>query len=189
IPGNRLNLGTVEQTKLEVLFVDWLLLQNPRETFGDRLCLPGQRFPGLGLARELLQVIEYFCRQLDFYAILAIPGHYHNALIFSRYFRYIDAVSEGRLQALRRDLSAYPLAVASWAVELNCVRRHPSGETFKWYLDWQLLPVRTELEAHFSNKGYRSEVARVEQNNRFFLDRERFERERLKIPKLEEVVI
>ncbi|RMF58323.1 MAG: hypothetical protein D6743_17795, partial [Calditrichaeota bacterium] len=28
IPGNRLNLGTVEQTKLEVLFVDWLLLQN-----------------------------------------------------------------------------------------------------------------------------------------------------------------
>src|SRR5258707_15533746 len=50
----RMNRNRRPVPGMDVLYVEWLLLQNPRMPFGGRLApLPGQDHPGLGMLSEL----------------------------------------------------------------------------------------------------------------------------------------
>jgi hypothetical protein len=174
----------------DVLFVEWLLLQNPFRDFDDqRPQLPGQRRPGLGLAKEVMNVLVELTKLCGLGGLAAVPGHYHNAVIFSKSFKYLNAECEGKLRALRRDLSGYPLAMVSWAVELNCVKNADTGEYLSWFIDWQVLGISGPMKKYFAARDYRDSVNRTFRESRYLLDEAKFNVEKEKIPRLAEVII
>jgi hypothetical protein len=105
-----------------MLVMLWLVLSDPDKDFSvDRPRLPGQQRPGLGLLDEVFYLLRTFARDLSVDGMLDVPEHFHTALFYSRSFRYLDPVVEGRFQAIARDLAGVPLALASDAIRKECL--------------------------------------------------------------------
>lgn len=148
--------------EFEVLYVEWLCLQNPRAEFtGERPRLPGQAYPGLGLGWVAQTFLLLTCRRLRLPAILNVPEYFHNAHIYSKGFHYIDPVFEGRRRTLSRDLvGPMTLADASWAIDRGCVLEN--GEPFEWFVKRELYPLGAELRGYFESEWYSAAVAEAE---------------------------
>jgi hypothetical protein len=118
---------------LSVLFNAWLSLQDPRARFTpERPRLPGQRWPGLGLARAFYALLARWAREWGKDAVLATPEYFHNALFYSPAFRFLSPREQGRFEALRRDLASWPVATASTAVAEGRVRDLAARGPLAW---------------------------------------------------------
>lgn len=115
----------------DVLFVNWLLLQNPTTQFpNNRPALPGQDAPGLGLARESWLTFGLMARRLGLDGVAMRPSWYHVAFASRRALRFIDPARQGRFEALMRDLALVPLAELTHAVAEGRVTLN--GEPYTW---------------------------------------------------------
>ena len=115
----------------EVLYVHWVSAQDPRRRFGRRRPrLPGQEAPGLGLGREILELLIIIARRLHLAGVAFTPAHYHIAFIVRARFRFIDPVAQGRFLAAVRDLGRLSLAAVSAAFAEGRVRLN--GEPAAW---------------------------------------------------------
>ena len=101
----------------DVLYVHWLTLRNPRAQFSAlRPRLPGQEVPGLGLAREVSELLALIARRLGLAGVVFRPAYFHTAYPGRHSFSFLDAARQGRFEALVRDLAALPLRDATAAV-------------------------------------------------------------------------
>lgn len=143
---------------LELLGVEWLLLQDPTAAFSlERPPLPGQEHPGLGVAIETQEMLVQVCRRLDLEGLWHRPAHYHVARVGARYFRFLDPAAAGRFLALRRLLDSHDLAEATrWVEERRIVCE--SGRSIGWEPDDMVLPVSARLVEYFSGDAYRERV-------------------------------
>jgi acetoin utilization deacetylase AcuC-like enzyme len=88
-----------------VLYVHWLSLRNPRAQFSDRRPrLPGQDVPGLGIAREIVEMLALMALRLGLPGVVYRPAHFHTAFPARHHFAFIDPERQGRFEALVRDL-------------------------------------------------------------------------------------
>ena len=122
----------------EVLYVNWLSLRNPRAHFSEgRPALPGQDVPGLGLAREIGELLALMARRLELAGVVFRPAHYHTAYSARHNLAFVDAARQGRFEALVRDLSALPLLEATVAVAGGRVLLN--GRPYAWEADEMVL--------------------------------------------------
>jgi hypothetical protein len=162
---------TFSRSSPAMLSIDWLLMQNPFAEFSpEHPRLPGQRHPGLGLARRVTKLLMDLCAKLGLAGILNFPEYFHNAFLYREYFHFYDPLREGIIQALFRDLSSLPLADLSWAIERGCVRDAKSGERFDWSSDVQILPMLPAIRDYFISAWYRQRVQEVVAEHAFLLD-------------------
>jgi acetoin utilization deacetylase AcuC-like enzyme len=139
----------------ELLSVDWLLLQNPRERFGDqRPRLPGQQHPGLGLFEELVALLVVACERVGLAGILVTPSQFHLAVQWQRRLRFIEASAGARLRALREALGALPLAGATEALRAGRLIDRRSGQPCVYEAAPMVLPLSPELQAALDAEGY-----------------------------------
>lgn len=116
------------------LFVNWLSLRNPRARFSnERPMLPGQDAPGLGLAREMTQILALMAKRLVLDGVAFRPSWYHMAYAARHHARFVDAGRQGRFEALSRDLRELPLLAATQAVAQGRVRLN--GAPYTWEAD------------------------------------------------------
>ena len=103
----------------EALEIQWLELSNPQISFSTaRPPLPGQRFPGLGLAREALALQQAIARRLRLEALVTTPRWLHNAVLYLRAgYRAMDPDGAARLAALLEETRGLPLAEASARID------------------------------------------------------------------------
>jgi hypothetical protein len=132
-------------------------LQNPRKQFDPaRPALPGQLYPGLGVAWEVFTLLQIMARRLRFAGVLNVPAYYHNAYLYNVRSRFLDPAVEGTFRALRRDLgSERPLAEAAWAVHAGCVRDAETGDRFEWVGHEQCYALRRGIVRYFGSDEYR----------------------------------
>src|SRR5262249_34611670 len=115
---NGLSAGSI----MELIAVEWLLLQNPRADFSrGKARLPGQEHPGLGIGREIMILLEIMNERLDREGLLVFPEYYHNGVLYNHGLKFFSPQMEGEMAALNRDLSPLNLSEASWAVEQGMV--------------------------------------------------------------------
>lgn len=144
--------------RIEVLYVEWLLLQDPTRGFDlDRPQLPGQEHPGLGLATEMLELLRQVCLRLGLDGIASRPSNYHNALVASRECRHLDPEAEGRFRAIRRSLARHSLLEATHAIDRGRLRC-ADGSAQPWVPDLQVAPVSEAARAHFASDEYERAV-------------------------------
>lgn len=143
-PRLRLHQGDVELGEVRahrglrgddlVLIVDWIEMRDPRASFTpERPRLPGQRAPGLGLGRIVLDLLTSAAARIGAAALVVTPEHFHNAVLYARGgFRYADPDVERRFRALEASLAPLPLAEASWKVDRGEVADPATGKPLSW---------------------------------------------------------
>ena len=145
-----------EATSFRMLVLLWLVLSDPDKDFPvDRPRLPGQQRPGLGLLDEVLSLIRILARDFSVDGMLDVPEHFHTALFYSRSFRYLDPVVEGRFQAIARDLSGAPLALSSDAIRKGCLVDRATGAPLPWQASEQVMTERGPLHRFLHSQAYR----------------------------------
>jgi len=143
-----------EQT-VESLWVEWLLLQDPRASFSlDRPPLPGQLHPGLGLARDFMEILIKICERLKLGALVDVPAHFHNGVAASPEFHFLDPEVEGRVRALVTVLAGIPVAEGSRLVDEGLVRTS-DGQPFRWEPAPHVLAFDSRLRDYFRSESYR----------------------------------
>lgn len=161
---------------LKSLVLEWLTLQNPREEFSERKgALPGQQHPGLGMGKKVMDIFIYLGKLTRQDCILAFPAFYHNAVLFSRYFRFLRPEKEGEIQAIRKTFMHMPVKQLAWAVYLNCLKRE-DGSIYEWKAEEQVFPIAKDLKEYFDSKNYKEIVKQGLRKHRFMVDREAFEK-------------
>lgn len=143
-----------------MLNIRWFALQNPRGSFSSsRPRLPGQRFPGTGLARSCFSI---FCDQAVKHnrdGIINVPEHFHNALLYEK-FMFLNPVDEGEFEKMKNDLendiNERGLAAVSWAIYLGFLQK--DGVVYKWDPHEQIFPLTKKLFKYFNSAGYKDIV-------------------------------
>jgi len=145
-----------EASSFRMLVIHWLVLSSPDGKFTvDRPRLPGQERPGLGLLDQTIELLKAFSREMPIDGVLDVPDHFHTALFYSRAFRYLDPEAEGRFQAIARDLSGVPLALASEAIREGCLVDRGTGAPMPWPAAEQVMAVRGPLSRFLRSPAYR----------------------------------
>jgi acetoin utilization deacetylase AcuC-like enzyme len=123
---------TVEAAR--VLYVHWLTLRNPAAgLLAQRPRLPGQEVPGLGLAREVAELMVRMAERLELEGIVFRPANFHTAWQARAAARFVDAARQGRFEALVRDLGGVPLLEIAQAMAEGRVRMN--GAAYAWEAD------------------------------------------------------
>ncbi len=164
------------------LIFEWLTLQNPLEGFSQkRGALPGQLHPGLGMSRKIVDIFIYLGRLTHMDCLLAFPAYYHNAVLFSRYFRFLNPVKEGEVQSIRQTFSHVPIKPLAWAVHLNCLRTS-GGEVYEWKAEEQVHALTKPLKEYFDSRGYKEKVKENLKKSVFSIDWDCYEKKKALIP-------
>ena len=145
---------------LEVLVVEWLLLQNPRAHFGPyRRPLPGQEHPGLGMLKEVFGWLVVVSEMLELDGIYYAPSSYHVAAQSRRLVRFLLPEHEARFRAYQEALEGLPLPEASQAVDEGRVVDAGTGESMGWEGFPMVLPVSETLKGMVRGDDYEARVA------------------------------
>lgn len=142
-----------------VLGWDWVEMQDPLARPSPyRPMLPGQSHPGLGLFRGLTRLMLEYMPRLEVEGLTAVPQFFHNAVLYSGHFRFLDAQVQGRFQAACRDLLDEGLSPASWWVARNEVEvvDRVSGEVrpYLWEPDKIVRGLSPELKERLVSPEY-----------------------------------
>lgn len=148
--------GEINQGSLfDLLAVEWLLLQNPSAKFTyERPRLPGQKFPGLGIGREIVTLLQIMTERLEKEGMIAFPAHYHNGVLYNHSFFFFSPEKEGELKALERDLADLTIAEASWAVNNGLVIDKNTSKNFEWKPEEMIWPFSEALKQYFNSEYY-----------------------------------
>lgn len=137
---------------MEVLFLEWVLLQNPRRTFHSRKhSIPGQKHPGLGLLRDVMAWLVVLCGELGLDGLMYMPAGYFVATFGSR---FIDPKRQARLEAMRRSLNSLRLVEATRAVEEGRVIDSATGAPVPWEPAPMVIPVSVRLRDLVEGQAY-----------------------------------
>lgn len=177
IPGGPPPLGPQKSLAFE-----WLTLQNPLTKFSESYTpLPGQTRPGLSMSKKIMDLFVYLGRLTRKDCLLAFPAYIHNALLFSRYFRFWNPYKEGEILAIRKAFSHAPLKQLAWIVHLNCLRRE-DGSTYEWAAEEQVYPLTRPLKDYFESRDYWEVVKTCQKTLVFSVDWAAFEKKSREIP-------
>jgi len=139
---------------LRFIAVEWLMMNDPGAGFSnERPQLPGQTHPGLGIGDHVRELLVQVCGRLELDGIHGKPSHYHNAILVSQWFRFVDPADEGKMMAMKHVLADKGMARASGLVTAGKLRL-ADGAPLLWNPSDQVLPVSPRLKAYFDSPAY-----------------------------------
>lgn len=173
------------------LGIDWLCMQNINAQFTDkRPQLPGQQYPGLGMASILVEILVIMCWRLNLAGLINVPEHYHNAILYSRIFYYLDPIIQTKLKAIQRGFEGFTLDKISWGVDWGCVIDANTNRPFDWMVHKQVVPLEKSLKSVFLGKEYIKYVRDHMHEFKFIFDETRYKEkmQRLSAKNLEKTI-
>lgn len=167
--------GRIEGQFLNLLQIEWLLLQNPTLEFdAKRPPLPGQHFPGLGIGKQVMEILRNATRRLKLDGLVTVPSYFHNAFFYSEEFFYFDPHFQGRFLASCRDVlpqTQSNVGSASWAYLWNLIQ-DAHNQPVEWFHAAQVCPISPRLEAYFAAPEFDREVAETLSQVELHVDRD-----------------
>jgi hypothetical protein len=165
----------------EVLTVDWLTLRNPSAKFTkERLRLPGQDVPGLGVGELVLELLYRVVDRLALDGLLTVAEYFHNAVLYARELPFVDPWHQGQLHALEAllfDRERLSFAQAAWAMHWGHVVDVDDDSVVRWKGEAMVHTDEAELSAYLRSDAYLSVVTRTSAGLRYRLDRSAFDEE------------
>jgi hypothetical protein len=122
-----------------------------------------------------VDLFTYLGRLLGVDGLMAYPAYYHNALLFARYFHFINPDKWGEVLAIHRSLPAVPLKELAWIVHWNCLR-DANHMVYEWKAEEQMRPLNKHLRKYFGSKIYQLRVKHALKKLKFSVDWETFRR-------------
>lgn len=160
------------------LTLEWLTLQNPLQEFSKKKPpLPGQKHPGLSLGKKAVDLFIYLARLNRNDGILAFPSYFHNALLFSRYFHFVNPEKKAEVMAIRKTFSKLSFKELAWIVHLDCLLVNGKN-IYKWKAEAQVYPMNKLLEKYFNSRQYKDKIKDAQKHLVFSIDWETYNRKR-----------
>lgn len=155
---------------MEVLYVEWLLLQDPRAEFSEhRRRLPEQKHPGLGILSEVAAWLVLGCERLALDGIAFVPSHYFMAALGRRHLRFLDALLRGRFEAFTDAVAGMDVGEASRAIDQGEVVDVERGEPARWETGPMMVPVSAVLRRRIGGADYAAALAEARRGLRYRL--------------------
>ena len=140
----------------ELLFCEWMLLQNPRARFTVQApALPGQQHPGLGLLGTMVAMLMLMAEQLGLDGVANVPSHYHVAAVGREHLRFADPAAQARFEALADLLHGLPLGDAEQALADGRVV-DGQGVAVSWEPSLMAIPVSARFREALTGEAYES---------------------------------
>ncbi|KAJ3316179.1 hypothetical protein HDU76_002021 [Blyttiomyces sp. JEL0837] len=154
--NNERKTGPASVTTLE-----WVAMQNPLTKWSeceDRPRCPGQHYPGLRVARHLLDELVHMASKNNRDALVSVPEYFHNAIFYAAGgWRFIDPSFEGYFAALvgdlRADIEKHGIAAVSWCLRNGHVK-DGEGVVEVWSPLEQFFPVSGRMKGVFESLEY-----------------------------------
>ena len=160
------------------LTLEWLTLQNPLQEFSEeKTPLPGQKYPGLNLGRKVVDLFIYLARLNRNDGILAFPSYLHNALLFSRYFHFVNPEKKAEVMAIRKTFSKLSFKELAWIVHLDCLLVNGKN-IYKWTAEEQVYPMNKLLDKYFNSRQYKDKVKSSQKHIVYSIDWETYNRKK-----------
>ncbi len=180
IPKEKTSLD-FPKSECSFLILEWLTLQNPLLSFTEeKSALPGQSHPGLSLGKKVADIFIYLARIIRKDGLLAYPAYFHNALLFSRYFHFINPEKKGEVQAIRKSFPDVSFKQLAWIVHLNCLR-DSKGKEYEWKAEEEVYPLDKALKSYFDSKEYREIARKSQERFNFRIDWECYQKRMNKV--------
>lgn len=151
----------VNLENLRLLFIDWLLLQNPLLPIKPNKLFPGQKYPGNGLFSEVKTFMIYLIKKAKLDGAANLPEFFHDAVLFADRFYFLDPKGQGEFEALLRDLRKRGLRKLSRLIHSGKIERTPKGKQTHMYEfrhGEMVVPNSPELRSYFESKTYTESV-------------------------------
>ena len=156
------------------LVVEWLLIQDAGSRFEiSRPLLPGQKYPGLGLLRDVVAVLVVLCERLELDGLMFTPSHFHLASLARPLAHDRDPEGEGKFQAIQQAVADLSLREAAVAVESGRVTDTRTDQPLLWEPTQLIMPVSDPCRGFFESPDYRNEVTRILGSWKFHLSERR----------------
>jgi hypothetical protein len=139
---------------LQLLFIEWMLLQNPTEQFSLRQPQwPGQEHPGLGTGEQTMVMLYQAAKRLELDGLAHHPSRYHIAFIGGAQFVFLNPMLQGRFEAIREVLAPLDLAEAAWKMERGEIC-WSDGEPIEWIPEDFVAPASDRFVAYLGSPYY-----------------------------------
>ncbi len=156
--------------RFDLLILEWLTLQNPLVEFSKKKPpLPGQKYPSLGLGRKVFSLFVYLARLTRKDGLMAFPAYFHNAILFSRRFFFLNPEKQGEVFAIRKAFRDVSLNELAWIIHWNCLKMK-NGKIYEWKAEEQIYPIRKSLRKFFYSKKYKDKVKASSEKLDFEID-------------------
>jgi acetoin utilization deacetylase AcuC-like enzyme len=146
--------GLEPPDEIRLLYIEWMMLQNPTETFSLRQPQwPGQDYPGLGIGEKVMHMLFQGAQRLQLDGLAHHPSRYHIAFIGGGQSFFLDPELQGRFEAIREVLSPLDLSDAAWKMERGEVC-WSDGEPIEWIPEDIVIPASERLFAYIGSVHY-----------------------------------
>jgi acetoin utilization deacetylase AcuC-like enzyme len=153
----------------EVLYCEWLLLQNPRLPFSARIPpLPGQQHPGLGLLGTMVALLLLMAEQIGLDGVANTPSHFHVAAVGRKHLRFVDPVVQARFEALADLFRGMSAVAAERALAAGRVL-DDDGAVVRWEPAAMAIPVSARLRGRLTGGEYEAARSSARERLRFRL--------------------
>lgn len=158
---------------LYLITIEWMRMQDYRGKF-DRPPLPGQLHPGLGVARQINDLLYEAARRRQRDGLMNVPEYFHNACLYAHTgFKFLNPEYEGMFQAMMRclaeDIKTRGMADVSWAATEGKVVDSNTRARCKWAPEEQVKPISDRMMAYFNSEGYKQLAAQAAAEHAFHI--------------------
>lgn len=189
IPNEKLFLSEKGSTTLDMIVIEWLSAENPKNLFDpSRPQLPGQKKPGLGCLNYLMEMMYIVGREVIKDGFMDIPDHLHGAIMYARKFLFFDPVQEAILRAIARDMKEYSLPDISWGMITGTIVDESTGKPQVYDPAEQIYPLSRRIKKYFSSRTYQKRFKEVYKKKHYLFDYEKMKAMREQILKNKSVV-
>ncbi len=170
--------GHPPERTFDVLTVDWITLQDPNASFTEeRLRLPGQNAPGLGIGEPVMELLYRVVERLGLDALVTVAEYFHNAVLYARELPFVDPWHQGQLHAIAAllfDREKLSFAQAAWAMHWGYVI-DVDDSVVRWSGEAMMHTKHPELRGYLECEGYLHAVERAKNDLRYHLHRTAFD--------------
>jgi acetoin utilization deacetylase AcuC-like enzyme len=153
--------GLEPPDEIRMLYIEWMMLQNPTQTFSLRSPQwPGQDHPGLGIGEKVMHMLFQGAQRLELDGLAHHPSRYHIAFIGGAQSFFLDPEVQGRFEAIREALSSLELSEAAWKMERGEVC-WSDGEPIEWIPEDIVIPTSERLFAYIGSAHYQTPRAKA----------------------------
>ncbi len=158
---------------LNLLIVEWFLLQNPKKAFSKkRPQLPGQHHPGLGLSTLGFEMLYWTARHLHLDGVILVPNYLHTGIFYGRQFLFIDPEKQGTLHAIQNMVSSKcTLDQLSWSCAEGQLIDQTNDTIFHWIPAPMVLPVSRQFKAYFNQSDFKHRLKYTQKTTRFRINK------------------
>jgi hypothetical protein len=148
---------------LKVVYIDWLLTQNI--LFGKskhKGLFQGQEYPGLNIFKEITYFIKVLSEKIGAHGVFNVPEYFHDAILFHKYFKFLDPQVEVEFLSLISSLPKKNLRNISEAIHNGKIVYKKTGEVYVWKHSEMIYSDLNYIQEQLFGKEYESEIKKIE---------------------------